>query len=340
MVNHRVICDFCKNSVLSRDIGKHILTNHESLLFTGHNLKVLHRDKSLTKPILLTTETSSAYYCLADNSCIKKETLADQHFRGKAEEHQRRVKALREAYPLDGSGSPSEPETAPLGLPSSDQKVLQEWFAYVVTNFKDVDIDRKVRRALEKLSITVETEVLQEKFPHLFEEEKPQAPPLETPEDDLLPLVEEKPVTKEELLKQAFSDPKFVDEISRGVVSGVAQAIPELEALKKVASSEPPQPPLKRRGVKAVQSEAIPLPRPTPPPPQPQPQVAAPVSESVVSEMQSFAKMTPWERFLRSNPTLSVQEQLQVAQAMGIRPDETSGFKIVQNSKVKRTIKS
>lgn len=317
------------------------MRQHEAKIFVGDTLKNLHRDKYLTRPLEIFFDDTNSFLCLADSTCIRKEELARQHFKKQSpDRHKEEILRLRKEYPLG-----SEPSEAVAGtLLSSETTILQDWVAYVMTQCPDLVVDKKVKRVLDKLTISVEPEVLHERYPHLFEAEA-QTPALPPVEDDVLPLVEEKRMTKEELIQETLADPKFLKEISTSVVTGQQVKIPELEALKKATSSEPLKNPLKKRGVKSVQSNLqdqtnsdrpAPLPPVQPPPPPPPP----PVPDQTISDLEQFQKMTPWERFLKSNPTLSVQEQLQVAQAMGIRPDESSSLKIVQNSKVKRPLKA
>ena len=336
-------------SVLSRDLGKHLLRHHGAQLFTGDTLKNLHKDKFLTRPLDIYFDTEASFLCLADSAWIRKEEMARQHFKKTSpDRHKAEILRLREEYPL---GAASVSEVASAGMTRKQKRALEEELNELLSKLRDYETKEGVeedlrffftpsaRQALACLSITVREEPAVEP--------PAQTPALETPEDDLLPLVEEKPMTKQEVIREAFTDSKFVSEISKGVVSGVSQTIPELQALISATSSEPPQSALKRRGKKEVErnpSDQKPSGGGAPPPPpppvvQPPPPPPAPAPDQILSDLDRFQKMSPWERFLHSNPTLSVQEQLQIAQAMGIRPDVSSPLKIVQNSKMKRPAK-
>lgn len=349
MPGYRNDCPYCKSSVLSRDLGKHILRQHEAKIFVGDTLKNLHRDKYLSCPLVIYFDTETAFLCLADSKCIRKEEVAKQHFKNQSPDlHKTEILRLREAYPL---GTASVSEDASAGMTRKQKKALELELNELLSKLRDLEIktntdelDRfffseTARQALNCLSLSIQEEAPKP-------EAEAQTPPLESPEDDVLPLVEEKPVTKQELIKKTFADPKFVKEISTNVLTGQQMKIPELEELKTATSSERPQEPLKKRGIKRIESNPVdqkksdpvpPLPPVQPPPPPPPP---APTPDQTLSDIQQFQKMSPWERFLKSNPTLSVQEQLQIAQSMGIRPDISSPLKIVQDSKVKRPIKT
>lgn len=323
MTNHRVSCHYCKQSVLSRDIGKHLLKLHCSEMFVGDALKNLHREKFLSRPLEVYFDTDPYFLCLSDDKCIRKEETARQHFKSQSPDlHKSAILRLREEYPL---GSSSVSESASAGMTKKQKKALEQELNELLSKLRDFEAKANLReddvfffspsarQALSSLDITLKEEV---------PEPEPQTPALETSEDDVLPLVEEKPMTKEQLIKQTLADPKFMKEISTNVLTGEVHAIPELQALLPASSA--PQ----KRGVKPVTKN--PLVHPTP----------VPVPDPQLAEMERFQKMSPWERFMKSNPTLSVQEQLQVAQSLGIRPDDSSPFKIVQNSKLKRPIKS
>ena len=335
MTNHRVSCHYCKQSVLSRDIGKHLLKLHCAQMFVGDSLKNLHREKFLTRPLEVYFDTDPYFLCLSDDKCIRKEETARQHFKTQSPDlHKSAILRLREEYPL---GSSSVSESASAGMTRKQKKALEQELNELLSKLRDFEAKANLReddvfffspsarQALSSLDITLKEEV---------PETETETPALVPPEDDVLPLVEEKPVTKEQLIKQTLADPKFVKEISTNVLTGEVHAIPELQAL--LSSSPAPQ----KRGVKPVTKN--PLVHPTPPPPPPPPVVPSPPAPPALdhlAEIERFQKMSPWERFLKSNPTLSVQEQLQVAQSLGIRPDDSSPFKIVQNSKLKRPIK-
>lgn len=329
MPGYRTVCPYCKSSILSRDIGKHVVKSHGPQVFTGDSLKNLHKDKFLTRPLEIFFDTDPYFFCFADLTCIRKEETARQHFKKvSAEDHKAEIVRLREEFPL-GDSTSSE---APSLLTKKQQRSLEADLKELLSKLRDYETTASVSEE-DRFSFAPQT---LQALACLNLDVEPQPPASETPpsepvQEELSPLVEEPPLTKEELFQQAFSDPKFVKEISTSVLTGQQVKVPELEALKKAPSSEPPASPLKQRGLKTVQSEAPPPPPPPPPP--------APVEE-VISEMDAFQKMTPWERFLKTNPTLSVQEQLQVAQSLGIRPDSSSPFKIVQNSKLKRPIKA
>jgi len=204
MSNHRSKCYYCKESILSRDLGRHIFRKHEAELFADKdNRKDLHRVKSLTDPIKLALGTDYFYWCLADNSCIRREVTANDHFKGKKELHKEAVMKLRDKYPAEGGTESAEVKREPLLTSKELNEIQQEivlLFQHQVDNKIDVyEFSKKSKASFKKLGINVEFEEIKAEYPHCFPEpeveeeqeeqpeeqyEEPPPPPEETEESD------------------------------------------------------------------------------------------------------------------------------------------------------------
>ena len=213
MPGYRINCPYCKVSILSRDTGLHILKNHKRELFVDSNLKDLHRDKYLTKPLVLMIEDTPYYFCLADNSCIKNEFNADKHFKPRKDQHREAVLKLREAFPLpeNQKDTPSPSSAPPPPLFTKKEKIwLEEEYAQLLSHIREIeDIAIKIGRKdrderfewtkksltlLSRIGINFDEETIKADYPNLFpddqpkeeeeeeEDEEAQPPPEETPE--------------------------------------------------------------------------------------------------------------------------------------------------------------
>ena len=191
MPNHRQICPYCKTDVLNSIIGSHILRKHGSELFADtQNLKALHSDMNFRKPLLLhVTAEDSFYFCMADSSCIKKEPLADKHFKGRAEAHRQAILVLREKYPREGpkvdadQTSDAPIVSAPL-LDQKEKEAIQEMIMMVFAQ-GDIGFTRRVKSGFAKLGILTEEKGLKDLYPaHVHwreEEEEEEAAVVEEP---------------------------------------------------------------------------------------------------------------------------------------------------------------
>ena len=186
MPGHRSDCFFCKTSVLSNSLGLHILRKHEAELLTKENLKLgLHKDKYLKEPLQLFVGDDTYFFCLADNSCIKKPIQAENHFKGKEALHREAVLKLREKYPLDGSAV-VETKSEPL-LTKKELKEIQDeiclLFQHQVDNKIEVyEFSKKSKAYLRRLGISVDFDEITAEYPHCFpepEEEEEEEPPAE-----------------------------------------------------------------------------------------------------------------------------------------------------------------
>ena len=318
MPGHRVLCAYCKTSYLSRDIGRHILRQHPDQLFTGSNLRDLHRDKYLTKPLQLSIDNETYHFCLADESCIRHSENATRHFKGKAEKHKDVLLSFREKFP--NQEKTEEKTEVQSTFSEKEKKILQDFIAVLYSEHPDHLIDKKTQKVFVKLGVTAELSSVQSLYPHLFEKpEEEEAPPSEPKEDDILPLVVEKPLTKEEVIKKLFTE-KELEEASRGALTGKKQSIPELEQMK--------------RGPKPVYGSqpSISTP-PPPPPPSDEKDEKMKQMEAQLLEYEKFSKMTPWQKLVNANPTCSIQDLIRLAASSGIKPDAGASFKIVGNTK-------
>lgn len=336
MSNHRSICHYCKNSVLNRDVGAHILKNHQDILFTKDNLKSLHKDRYLKQPLEVFFDSDTYFFCLADNSCIKKSLLAEKHFKGKADRHKEVIMSLREKYPLVVDNSETKVTSSEPMLSLKEKKTLQECMALLISRVRELehktsveedelfDFDKKVNLVFSKIGIVTDDKSLQELYPNLFVETKKESEtiideevtPLVEDEDDILSYVPEKKMTLQDVISTTLTD-KDVKNLSTSVTTGQSVVIPELQQILEVKKTVP----IIKRSPKPV----VPV---TP----------APVLESIPVE-QSWNKISQWQRFKQANEGLSIGELIMLASQMGIHPDEGNTMGILQHTKLKRGMK-
>ncbi len=200
MPGFRITCSYCSSSVLSRDYGKHVLKTHSEAFFVNTNLRDLHRDKHLLHPMPLMLDEQVLYCCFADNSFIKKETLADTHFKGKSEKHREAIMALRTKFPLVQNkpsvpGDASAPATAAAPAPEAElltrreKRSIQTEMLEIIVLIKDYEKrltalgqghkcsysqDASVIAAFSKLGIIYSEKKLREENPERFAEEEPE----------------------------------------------------------------------------------------------------------------------------------------------------------------------
>lgn len=317
--NTRLDCPWCpKKGMLFTSYGIHIIKEHledvfhESSNEGKYNRKELSRRKALEAPLPMIDPRGDQdnYWCLGCQSCFRCATKAEQHMKSRAkclEIHRENILKYRNDYPLTDT-----PKASPLRYRANLENLIDN-LLYRVRELehklkvpKEEAFDyKRDENYFDVWGLDIKEETLKESWPsfdpkveakaEVQEEspESPKAPPSPPPEDDdILPLVVEKPISKEEQLMNLLKDPN-IDEASKAM-------------LRK-------------------QLNLTPAPAPPPPPP-------APVSED-------FTKLTPWQRILKANEGMNIQELLRYAQSMGIQPDE-GGMKIVCNTKAKRAPKA
>jgi hypothetical protein len=222
MPGHRINCYYCKSSVLSRDIGRHILKNHPDQHFTGQNLKDLHKDKYLTTPLQQWIDNTIVYFCLADDSCIRNSPTAEIHFKGKKDKHRERLLALRETFPLTSQTETSSP-SVPL-LSEKDKTRVQEeiiellshiWSLeqqFITDNRCTFTQNKRVIDIFRKLGFIYDLEELKELHPSSFpgadtEEEEEEPSEHEHYEEPPPPLEEQEQTTVEVLDNRKIDRP-------------------------------------------------------------------------------------------------------------------------------------
>lgn len=201
MPGHRTKCYYCKESVLSRDIGLHILKKHEAELFAEKsNREDLHRSKFLSEPMMLALGTEYFFFCFADNSCIRHKLNAQTHFKGKKEQHKETVMKLREKYPVEG-GTESAP--APPVLTQKEKDWLQQELIGLYQDQEDPSskdygmwkFDKKSVVIFRKLGILADYDELRKEYPDVFKQDDKEE---EEQEEYLEEQVEEPPLVSEE----------------------------------------------------------------------------------------------------------------------------------------------
>lgn len=249
MGNHRCDCVYCKKRILSRERGSHFLKNHKAELFTPENIRYLHHKDYDTSPLRLRVGQEYLFFCLADNSCITKKVMADQHFKGKASGHKTALALLRSEFPPPEGDAPPPPKTP--GLSDEDKETLQD-FLMSLNHNTDYTLCRNHRLVFEKLGLVADKKSLDDlwnkEYPEEAEETK--TPPSEPEKDDEPPIVVEKPLTREDVAKMILTE-KVIQDLSTDIVTGEKKPIPsELRSLINPAFRNP-------------------IPTPTPPPPPP-----------------------------------------------------------------------
>lgn len=333
MSNHRSKCPCCKSSVLTRDIGQHILRNHEPILFQEEdNLKALHKDKYLNKPLEIFINDETYHICFADSSCIKKIIMAERHFKGKADKHKERILELRSSYPLGSTAS--EPTTSSSLFTLKDKKALQTDILSLIVHVRNLEkrlgldeyqtftFTKRGLIAFSNIDITADDDTLKECFPDAFPVDKPETKEEEAvveeevEEDDILPFVYEKPMTKEEYIRKNFTK-KDILNLSTNVATGQIQHVPELEAFKKLlenTSAPPttivaPRVSIVKRKPKEVDDSPSTVPAPVP--------VPVPVVDEF-PPLDYTKSVAPWELFIRANSHAKTDhERIAIAREIG-----------------------
>lgn len=248
MSNHRSTCYYCKQQVLSRDVGRHMMKKHEADIFREReNVKAIHKEKYLREPIMFTIGEDPFYFCLADNSCIRRSDIALNHFKGKTDAHRDILLKLREKYPMDSSQPVGDAVVRREYLSDAETKTLQEFIIQVVLS-DAIGFTKKDKAVFSKLGICVEEEKLKKDYPELFPEEKEEEEQKEEQEEEVKeePIVEEekpeeaqtpvlpppKHITKEDLFKQLMTE-KDIKNLSTSVLTGQSLEIPELKQYQK-----------------------------------------------------------------------------------------------------------
>lgn len=231
--NRRVDCSFCKTSILSRDFGNHLLKKHEDRLFDPgtklgqDNIKELWRDKAVKEPIAISfTAHDELYFCLADNSGIKRKNLAEIHLKKNQSLHKENLMRLRDKYPRDGEVA-DDTQLSP-SIVDAIQEVVWVLMDRIrkdefVHDAKPTPNLHKKLKLLEKIPFALDEKTLKEKFDpdEPEEEEEVKEEVQEEVEEEIKEVVKEKkpilhPVVK--MLRDMMNDKGFSDEEKRDVI--------------------------------------------------------------------------------------------------------------------------
>jgi hypothetical protein len=105
------------------------------------------------------------FFCLADNSCIKKSIMADNHFKGKADAHKKAILELREKYPSDGQ-TPEAPIVSAPVLSDKQKKYFQDFLmSCFASEDAEVQPDRRLKEIIKLLGFTADMDELKELYP-------------------------------------------------------------------------------------------------------------------------------------------------------------------------------
>ena len=314
-------CPFCPKELVFTCYGPHIFRHHADELFLSDNKQSTENRKNLTskkhlrEPLPLDIgEDVEVYGCLGCESIFQKSSTAINHFKNKklvcSQLHQNNLLSLKEKYPMTQSVPKS-------GGKMKHKAKLEFFIETLIERVRELEYKHKEEKMdyeerfgeyFEDWELELREEELRKSWTFMLEETSkestpPKTPPSEPEDDDLLPLVTSKPLTKEEVMLKLLADPSIPEESKQAI----------------------------QRDYYKNKSQSAPLPLSVAPPP---PEEKKKTYEEQLAELDAERKKTPWQRFLQQNPGLSVQEQLQRASIMGIRPDSMGdGFKIVGNTK-------
>jgi hypothetical protein len=233
--NIRLKCPFCpRDNLLFTSYGPHILKTHFDSLFVQDskscqiNRTRLQRTSCLSTPLDLDVgEEDDQYACLGCLSLFRRNATAVNHFKKKkavcGERHKEMVLMLRNKYPVSFQPPVEIKNKHKLELFLDD--VLERLRkAEKVMNQTPWDYEETYGAYFPDWGMDLREETLKENW-DLFNEppppsppppppapepvpepEQPKTPPSEPAEDELLPLVEEKPLTREEVMKMMMSE--------------------------------------------------------------------------------------------------------------------------------------
>lgn len=221
------------------------------------NRKALKSKASLRDPVCLEdAQDTEGWWCLGCQSCFKNSTKAQNHLDTKPkcrEAHEANVLQLRNDFPH----SPGGPTVSALRYKAQLENMIDE-LLYTV---RKLEHDHKVAAAdafdykrfeqwFDHWQIgDIKEETFQQSWPSFKEEpqakvEEPPEPeetnttPLDLPEDDILPLVEEKKLTRLEVMQKLLDDPT-VEEASKAALRRDMGLAPV-----PVSAPAPPPPPI------------------------------------------------------------------------------------------------
>lgn len=327
--NMRFKCPYCpRDNLLYTSYGLHIYKEHLDSLFLLDtkdclsNRKALQGKSSVKNPVSLFTPKGDSYWCLGCQTSFKNLLKAENHLQKHKDcqsAHKDNLCQLRDTYPVTTEvvktrGLPQKAKLEFL-ITSLIERVRELEEKHKETK---MDYEEQYGGYFEDWGMELREAELRGDWTFVLEQKPkvptpPPTPPSEPEDDELLPLVMEKPLSQQQMLQKLLDDPDIPEDSKRAL---------QQDYFKN-------NPPVKR-GPKQV-----PYTPPPPPPPCEEPKKSI---EEQMAEIDAERKKTPWQRFLQANPGMSVQEQLQRASTMGIRPDGMGGggFKIVGNTKLPR----
>lgn len=101
------ICPFCQKVINNSRPGRHIFNTHLEELFADPiNLKNLHDNEYLKKPYPFVIDLETYYFVFADKAFFKTKPKADFHLYDKEPPNIRRIKKLRQQFPLHTEPAP------------------------------------------------------------------------------------------------------------------------------------------------------------------------------------------------------------------------------------------
>ena len=249
--NHRTTCIYCKTSVLTRDYGKHLLTKHDTNLFDKHttdgqsNLRSLWREKYEREPLCLSINNDLLYFCLSDNSAIKRLNLAEPKVKKNKDGHRQGVLSLRDKFP-DPKGV--EKEAGGGGLTPTQIDAIQNvvWTLIDHIRFKEQtegetrwEWEHYCKRSMATLPFSLKEKDLKDKFDEPEEEEEKEEEPekeeeweplLEPPKpkvspvllmvkemmnDKEVPLLDRQQYVRQMIAQHNLSDPELIEFLSQ-----------------------------------------------------------------------------------------------------------------------------
>ena len=320
--NVRKKCPFCPKTFVFTCYGSHILKNHKDDLFRRDsqeclsNRKILQQRSSLKEPIALDFGQGDVYACLGCSSIFQKASTAQNHFsKGHClAKHGENLRALKDLYPLDITTLENQPtlkhkselETLVQNL------IIQLRFAeHRLKEDEPYDYESNYSKFFQDWGMDFNEESLRQDY-WFLQPERSKTPPPEETVDQLLPLVQDKPLSKEEFIKATLTA-KDIEECSKSVLTGQTKSVPELEQMRSLVSPSTAPPP--------------------PPPPPPSDKTSA---EEFLKQLDQERKLTPIERFRKANPGASAAELVKMMTTEGFSKPSSSDLKIISNTKASR----
>lgn len=342
--NIRLKCPYCpKDGLLYASYGRHIFKEHQDLMFLAENTdsknnrKLLFSKASLKEPVMIQSPKGLLSWCFGCQSCFQNHKKAESHltkWKDCQRIHQENIFTLREEYPLTAATVPTVLKKKQQLNKFLDDVLEKLRHAEQMANIDPWNFKEEYEEHFADWGLDLDEEELRKGWMFVLEEKPKEdtpapTPPSEPEEDDLIPLVVEKPLTKIQLIQKQLNDPDTTDEDKAYLRQEMYKEFPHLKP-QPVQPQQTSAFPKAKRVVKLVDQT-----QDTPPAPA-LALLPVPEDQADFSRMEAWQKMSHWDRFKQQNPGKSVQE-LNIDATHMLRKqdvkDATGGLKIIQSTK-------